>query len=151
MGTEYQIAEDWFRSKDWKAFQFQKQAWKAYLKGEKGLVNAPTGSGKTYSLLLPILMEYINNHPDCLNEPIAKRPGLQAIWISPIRALTKEIELSTKRALEGIGLDWEVGIRTGDSSQKEKQAYLKKLPQILITTPESLHIMLAQKNYPKRF
>jgi len=151
MGTEYQIAEDWFRSKDWKAFQFQKQAWKAYLKGEKGLVNAPTGSGKTYSLLLPILMEYINNHPDCLNEPIAKRPGLQAIWISPIRALTKEIELSAKRALEGIGLDWEVGIRTGDSSQKEKQAYLKKLPQILITTPESLHIMLAQKNYPKRF
>ncbi len=151
MEVDVQIAESWFEGKNWNAFPFQREAWKAYLTGEEGLVNAPTGSGKTYALLLPIIMEYLQANPQVQHKSIAKRPGLQALWVSPIRALTKEIEMATKRALEGIGLDWEVSIRTGDSDAKTKARYRKHLPQILITTPESLHIMLAQKDYPKRF
>lgn len=133
--------EVWFRNNGWKPQAFQKEAWKAYAQGESGLVNAPTGSGKTYSLLLPALMES------------KKKPanGLQIIWISPIRALTKEIELASLRAIEALGLNFTVGVRTGDTSQKDRAAQKKNMPNLLITTPESLHLMLAQKHYPGTF
>jgi ATP-dependent Lhr-like helicase len=96
------LAEQWFQQQNWSPFPFQQESWKAYLSGESGLVNAPTGSGKTYSLLLPILLEGLQ-HP--------KEKGLQAIWITPIRALTKEIQSSAIRAAEALGLDWQIGIR----------------------------------------
>jgi len=133
--------EAWFRRSSWKAQAFQKEAWKAYANGLSGLINAPTGSGKTYSLLLPALLESKGK----------KISGLQLIWISPIRALTREIELAAKRAIDAMNLEWTVGIRTGDTSQKERAAQKKNMPNLLITTPESLHLMLAQKHYPSTF
>ncbi|NVK03667.1 MAG: ligase-associated DNA damage response DEXH box helicase [Flavobacteriia bacterium] len=134
MSTVVQKAEAWFQSLGWSAFPFQKEAWEAYAKGRSGLVNAPTGSGKTYSLLLPALLS-----------ANSKKKGVKLIWITPIRALSKEIEQASKRAVEGLSLDWEVGVRTGDTSQKEKQKQRTALPDILITTPESLHLLLSQK------
>ena len=134
-------SEKWFRSLGWKAQKFQKQAWESYRAGLSGLVNAPTGSGKTYSLLLPALEEAFEN----------PGKGLQLIWISPIRALTREIEQASKRAIEGMGVRWTVGIRTGDTSQKERAAQKKQMPHLLITTPESLHLILTQKGYPAIF
>jgi len=77
--------------------------------------------------------------------------GVQLIWITPIRALAKEIHQSAERAVQALGSEWEVGVRTGDSTQKVKQAQKKKLPQILITTPESIHVMLSNKGYAKLF
>ena len=77
--------------------------------------------------------------------------GVQLIWITPIRALAKEIHQSAERAVQALGAEWEVGVRTGDSTQKVKQAQKKKLPQILITTPESIHVMLSNKGYAKLF
>ena len=136
----------WFEQKGWKPFDFQISTWKHYLSGYHGIVNAPTGSGKTYSLFIAILLEHL------IHKGSGKLPqGLQAIWITPIRALSKEIEVSAKRALEGLGVDWEVGIRTGDTSAADKAKLRTSPPQFLITTPESLHLMLAQKNYPKYF
>ena len=76
--------------------------------------------------------------------------GVQLIWITPIRALKKENHQSAER-LFALGAEWEVGVRTGDSTQKVKQAQKKKLPQILITTPESIHVMLSNKGYAKLF
>ncbi len=135
----------WFKSKGWEPHAFQQKAWDAYLNGYSGIVNAPTGSGKTYSLLLPILMEY-------LNKPEAERKkGLQAIWITPIRALSKEIHQSALRAVEGLGLNWQVAMRTGDTSSNERSKQLKNPPELLITTPESMHLLLATKGYPKLF
>ena len=58
------IGKDWFTSRGWKVFPFQQEAWKAYLNGQHGLVNAPTGSGKTYSLMVPCLLEFIRDHPN---------------------------------------------------------------------------------------
>ncbi len=133
--------EAWFHKNSWHAQDFQKDAWKSYAAGESGLVNAPTGSGKTYSLLLPALME-------SKGKIIS---GLQLIWISPIRALTKEIELSANRAIKALNVNWTVGVRTGDTSQKERAAQKMSMPNLLITTPESLHLLLAQKQYPKVF
>jgi ATP-dependent helicase Lhr and Lhr-like helicase len=125
----------------WSPFDFQTQSWEAYFRGLSGLVNAPTGSGKTYSLLIPILLEG-------MNQP---QPGIKAIWITPIRALAKEIELSSQRAIQGLGLTWKVGVRTGDTSTRERTRQKEQPPDILITTPESLHLLLAQKGYPDTF
>ncbi|MFT4682821.1 MAG: ATP-dependent Lhr-like helicase [Flavobacteriales bacterium] len=137
-----QLAINWFIQQGWEPFEFQEQAWNAYYEGKDGIVNAPTGSGKTYSLLVPVVLQGIGN-------PKAK--GVQAIWITPIRALAKEIKISAEKLLSGLGLDWEVGIRTGDTSQAERKRQKKQLPQILITTPESLHLLIASKGYAKVF
>lgn len=140
-----QPASNWFASLGWQPQPFQLEAWQAYLAGKSGLVNAPTGSGKTYSLIIPALLEGLANS----QKQSAK--GLQLIWLTPIRALAKEIYLATNRAIEGLGSDWEVGIRTGDTSSAQRAKQKKQMPQILITTPESLHLMLCQKGYDKVF
>ena len=137
----------WFSDQGWKPFPFQLQAWSIYLDGGCGLVNAPTGSGKTYSLLLPAIAEGVER----MKTDPKSCDGVQLIWITPIRALAKEIHQSAERAVHALGSEWEVGVRTGDSTQKVKQAQKKKLPQILITTPESIHVMLSNKGYAKLF
>src|SRR5688572_6891314 len=142
------IGKDWFAARGWRAFQFQVEAWQAYLRGESGLINAPTGSGKTYSLLVPALLEFIRDQP---NYKSKKNSGVQVIWITPIRALSKEIELSGKRAIEGLGLQWKVGVRSGDTSVAQRAKQKIKPPELLITTPESLHLLLAQKGYREFF
>jgi ATP-dependent Lhr-like helicase len=143
-----ETAEGWFQARGWTSFPFQRAAWRAYLAGEDGLVNAPTGSGKTYSLVLPILLEFIRAHPHDYEQP---DNGLQAIWITPIRALTREIQQAAQQAADELGLNWRVGIRSGDTSSSERQRQKKKPPEILITTPESLHLLLATKGYPRLF
>ncbi len=145
---EFTSALDWFTKNGWKPFEFQLEAWKSYLDGFHGLVNAPTGSGKTYSLIVPVLLEFIRNQSD----PKPKRSvGLQVIWITPIRALSKEIEFSAKQAIEGLGLSWQVGVRSGDTSAKQRLKQKEKPPEFLITTPESLHMLISQKNYAEYF
>jgi ATP-dependent helicase Lhr and Lhr-like helicase len=142
------IGKDWFTSRGWIPFPFQIEAWGAYLAGKSGLVNAPTGSGKTYSLLMPVVLEFIRQNPDFKKK---KNNGLQAIWITPIRALGKEIELSANRIVDELQLTWKVGVRSGDTSVKERARQKEKPPEILITTPESLHLLIAQKGYPEFF
>lgn len=141
-------AKDWFQKRGWQAFPFQEEAWQAYLDGCQGIVNAPTGSGKTYTLGLAILLEFLRAHPD---DPGRSNNGLQAIWITPIRALTREIQSSLQIAADELGLNWQISIRSGDTSTAERARQKKKAPELLITTPESLHLLLATKGYPKYF
>lgn len=137
---------EWFRSKDWVVFDFQKESWEAYLNGKSGIVNAPTGSGKTYALGLAILAEYIHSSQDKTH-----MQGIQAIWITPIRALAKEIESALTEACLELDIPWIVAKRTGDTTSKERANQKKNVPQILITTPESLQLLLASKGYEKLF
>ncbi len=148
MKDPLKIGKDWFASKGWTPFPFQTEAWKAYLDGESGLVNAPTGSGKTYSLLMPVILEFIRANPVFKRR---RNNGLQAIWITPIRALSKEIEYSAQRLIKDLELPWRVGVRSGDTSVRERAKQKEKPPEILITTPESLHLLLAQKGYSEFF
>ena len=139
-----------FAARGYEPFAFQEAAWRAYLTGDCGLVNAPTGSGKTYSLAVPILLEGLAE--DAARAGAAGEPkGLRALWISPIRALTKEIASSAASAIAELGLDWAVGIRSGDTPPNERAKQRRRPPQILITTPESLHLMLASKGYEAFF
>ena len=156
----------WFRQKKWKPFPFQQEAWQAYLNGESGLVNAPTGSGKTYSLFFGPALEYLQERQigqakkeKLLAEasPLKKRKkavpgiGLRVLWITPVRALAKEIQQSCQRAADDLGLDWEIAMRTGDTSARDRTKQKKSPPQMLVTTPESLHLMLATQGYADFF
>ncbi|SHE58676.1 ATP-dependent helicase Lhr and Lhr-like helicase [Psychroflexus salarius] len=141
--SDFKLFENWFAQQSWKPFQFQTDTWQAFAEGKHGLLNAPTGSGKTYALWVPIIQEIIQNS----NSP----KGLQAVWITPLRALSQEIQQSAERLIADLDLNLSVGIRTGDTSQKERQRQKRQMPHLLITTPESLQLLLASKNYPKTF
>ncbi|WP_405399670.1 ligase-associated DNA damage response DEXH box helicase [Maribacter sp. Asnod2-G09] len=144
----YDIAENWFQEQDWKPFKFQKDTWKAFLQGKNGLLNAPTGSGKTYALWFPIVLNYIKNNPDYKTK---HKKGLKAIWITPLRALSQEIKQSAERITLDLGTQMTVGIRSGDTTTKERAQQKKQMPDLLITTPESLQLLLATKGYEKIF
>lgn len=133
-------ARSWFQKLGWQPAPFQERTWQAYSEGLSGIVNAPTGSGKTYSLMLALF-----------TSPHIQKKGLKFIWITPIRALAKEITQSAERAAEGMELEISIGVRTGDTSSSERQKQKRNMPDLLITTPESLHLLLATKGYPKTF
>ncbi len=144
----FTIAQDWFTGRGWKPFPFQQQTWTAFLQGKHGLLNAPTGSGKTYALWFPVVLEYIKSNPDYKTK---HKPGLKAIWITPLRALSVEIQQAAERVANDLGTQLTVGIRTGDTSSAERSKQKKKIPDLLITTPESMQLMLASKDYASVF
>ncbi len=145
----FRIADQWFKSMAWVPLPFQYDTWKAFNHGKSGMVNAPTGSGKTYSILVAAIIEYINTYPDTYK--MSGKEGLQLIWVTPIKALAKEILLSCDKAILGMNLPWKAEIRTGDTTGKERKSQIKNPPQILITTPESLHVILATHGYSEFF
>lgn len=141
-----EIVVDWLRKRGKIPFLFQEQTWQAIGAGKSGLVNAPTGCGKTYSVFLGSIIHFIDSHPqDFLQR---KNNGLQLLWITPLRALASDIARAMEEVIEGLGLPWQVGIRNGDTGTTERNRQKKQMPEILIITPESLHLLLAQKGYP---
>ena len=112
------------------------------------MLNAPTGSGKTYALWFPIVLNYIKNNP---NYKTKHKKGLKAIWITPLRALSQEIKQSAERITQDLETQMTVGIRTGDTSAKERAKMRTNMPDLLITTPESLQLLLSSKAYEKTF
>ncbi len=144
----FQLADDWFGEKKWRPFAFQREVWAHYLNGKSGLLNAPTGSGKTYALWIPTVLEYANNTP---NYQKPKKNTIQVLWITPLRALAKDIQMAMQEFCAETNVPWEVKVRTGDTSTSERQSHKNNPPECLVTTPESLHILLSQKNYPNYF
>ncbi|MBL7761002.1 MAG: ligase-associated DNA damage response DEXH box helicase [Sediminibacterium sp.] len=141
--------EAWLKAQSFSPFPFQEATWQHILNGESGLVNAPTGCGKTYSVFLGALMQFINNHPN--NYQQQKNNGLQLLWITPLRALAKDIGRAMEEVIESLGMQWKVAIRNGDTPTAERAKQKKNMPEVLIITPESLHLILTQKNYPELF
>jgi ATP-dependent Lhr-like helicase len=138
----------WFAAQGWTAQPFQRDVWAHMTEGRSGLLNAPTGTGKTYAIWGGVVNAALRSQAQ---KSGAKAVGLRAIWITPLRALAGEIAESAQRMCDGVGLDWKVGVRTGDTSTKERAAQKKALPQLLVTTPESLHVLLATKGYADLF
>jgi ATP-dependent Lhr-like helicase len=137
MDKRIKAGVNWFEKRDWKPFPFQIETWENFLQGHSGLLNAPTGSGKTYALWIGYLTSKLNANP---------KKGLKFLWILPLRALSKDIQSAMQEAAHDFGFDWKIEIRTGDTSTKDRQRQKKTPPDCLITTPESLHLMLSQKN-----
>lgn len=144
-----QIIKEWFQQRGWQPFDYQRQVWTAFREGQNGLLNAPTGSGKTYALWMPVLIRWINEHPQTYKE-LAEN-GLQLLWITPLRALAKDLEQAIQQVVDDLEIPWEVARRTGDVSAYQKKKMKEQMPEVLITTPESMHILMAQKGYPSYF
>ena len=144
-----EIGLEYFRKKGWTPFPFQIQAWKDFLDGKSGLLNAPTGSGKTFALWFPALLEYIQNHPDTWKNP--QTNGIQLIWVTPLRALAQDLQKAMQEVCQAIGLPWQVVVRNGDTDAKTRSAMKKRPPECLITTPETLHILISQKDHHELF
>lgn len=109
------------------------------------MVNAPTGCGKTFSVYLGAVIQFINQHPNDYQS--LKNNGLQLLWITPLRALAKDIGRAMEEVIAELGMQWQVGIRNGDTTTSERQKQKRHIPEVLIITPESLHLFLAQKSY----
>ncbi|NGP88377.1 ligase-associated DNA damage response DEXH box helicase [Fodinibius halophilus] len=144
-----QRIENWFQARQWQPFDYQREVWQAYLSGKNGLLNAPTGSGKTYALWMPVLINWINEHPNTYKE-LADN-GLQLLWVTPLRALARDIEQALQKVVDELEIPWQIARRTGDVSSYKKQKMKEQMPEVLITTPESLHILMAQKGYKNYF
>lgn len=147
--TGFQIINDWLAAKNFLPFAFQSETWQHVINKKSGLVNAPTGCGKTFSVFLGALISFINDNPG--NYKTKNKNGLQLLWITPLRALAKDIGRAMEEVISELEMNWKVGIRNGDTSMSERAKQKRQVPEILIITPESLHLLLAQKNYPDLF
>src|SRR5690606_2804102 len=103
--------------------------------GKSDLVNAPTGCGKTFSIFLGELIGFINRNP--ANYKRKSKNGLQLLWITPLRALAKDIGRAMEEVISGLGMQWQVGIRNGDTELSERAKQKRQMPEVLIITPES--------------
>jgi ATP-dependent Lhr-like helicase len=145
---------DWFSSSFAQPTAAQAQAWPAIASGEHVLLSAPTGSGKTLAAFLwaldrlsadPSGEEGRGERDGSSDQPPPPGGGVRVVYISPLKALSYDIERNLRAPLHGIGASVTVGIRTGDTPQAERVAMARKPPDILITTPESLYLILGSR------
>lgn len=146
--------ENWFAARGWQPFAFQREVWDAYLRGQSGLIHSATGTGKTIAAFLGPVIEWLNEHPDEAltglpekkrGKPDASEP-LRVLWITPMRALAADTLTALQKAVDELQLPWTVGARTGDTSSADRAKQARRLPTALITTPESLSLMLASRS-----
>ncbi|AWM90631.1 ligase-associated DNA damage response DEXH box helicase [Pseudomonas sp. 31-12] len=146
MGSLPDYAKYWFSARDWKPFAFQKQVWTAVKRGESGLLHASTGAGKTYAVWFAALNRFAKSiapvDPPRKRKPLSE--PLTVLWITPMRALAADTARALEAPLQDLQIPWSVGLRTGDTSSSERARQSRRLPTTLITTPESLTLMLAR-------
>lgn len=174
---EHQSLARWFASRRWKPFPFQREVWDAYARGESGLIHAATGTGKTYAAFLGPVREALQERSrkrvrkapmkvggkaralDVSNVAVAKAAKtlraraepMRILWITPLRALSADTELALRAPIEELELPWTVESRTGDTSAAVRRKQQQRLPTVLITTPESLTLLLCRPNHHELF
>jgi len=134
----------WFESLGWQPFDFQQQVWAAMAQGRSGLLHATTGSGKTLAVWLGALRRA--REPLGLAAAAGPAPGLRVLWITPMRALAADTTRALEQPLAALAPPgWRVAMRTGDTLAAERARQDRKAPQALVTTPESLSLMLTRE------
>jgi len=128
-------ARHWFTSRGRRPFEFQEAVWTAYWSGQSGLLNANTGTGKTLAAWFGPLLDADGD---------GGRPGIRVLWVTPLRALARDLERALTEPLAFLGSSWRIEQRTGDTSSARRARQASRPPQVLITTPESLSLMLTQ-------
>lgn len=126
----------WYHSKNWRIYDFQEACALEVANGKSGMLVAPTGSGKTLALGLPMILRTLQ----------APKAGLKVLWITPLRALSSDISAALEAAANYFDSAYRVACRNGDTPEKERQEQKRKAPQLLVTTPESLHLMLSRSD-----
>jgi ATP-dependent Lhr-like helicase len=128
----------WFEASFEEPTPAQALGWPAIASGRNALICAPTGSGKTLAAFLWGI-DSLSREPERLGE------GVRIVYVSPLKALSYDIERNLRAPLKGVGADISVGLRTGDTPQRERQAMRRKPPDVLITTPESLYLIMTSQ------
>ncbi len=139
-----QAVNDWFAQKNWRAAAFQIETWRRMIAGESGMLHATTGAGKTLAVGLGAWQALAGEQNS--NE-------LRVLWVTPMRALAADTARSLAAALDGVHAcdksgraAWTLGLRTGDTSSSQRTAQARRPPTLLITTPESLSVMLSRED-----
>ena len=133
----------WFERRGWTPLPFQQRSWTAYLEGRSGLIQVPTGSGKTFAAVMAPIARMLADSGD--------QPGIRLLYITPLRALSRDLALAIREPISEMRWPLRVGIRNGDSSSSERSKQLKSPPQILVTTPESLTLLLSNNKAEELF
>jgi ATP-dependent Lhr-like helicase len=128
--------EAWFAQQGWQPFGFQREVWRACSAGRSGLLHAETGAGKTYAVWLGALA--------AAPWAGAQAPPLRVLWLTPMRALAQDTGRALEQAVQGLGLPWTVGVRTGDTPSGDRAKQDRRLPSALVSTPESVSLLLAR-------
>ncbi len=151
--TSLAPAIDWFESHGWKAFGFQREVWRAYLDGESGLVHAATGTGKTLAVWWGPLLEYLETANARAHSKRSRRNALplRVLWITPLRALAGDTAKALLEPVADLDLPWTVETRTGDTTPGMRSRQSRQLPTTLVTTPESLSLLLARDDASSQF
>ncbi|HEX8323373.1 MAG TPA: ligase-associated DNA damage response DEXH box helicase [Tepidisphaeraceae bacterium] len=147
------LLEAWFERKGWQAFDFQRQAWRAYIAGQSGLVHAPTGSGKTLAVFGGPLIERLAEGvtPAAVGKRLRNTTEpFRVLWITPLRALASDTAQGLTKVAAELGLNWLVELRTSDTSQSARKKQKERLPTVLVTTPESLSLLISYPDAAER-
>ena len=135
------LIEGWFAARGWAPFEFQREVWRRYRAGESGLIHAATGTGKTYAAWSGPLLQWLDESPA---QEAAPPPGLRVLWITPLRALAADTEAALAAPLNDLRLPWTLEARTGDTTSTVRKRQRDRLPNALVTTPESLSLFLSR-------
>lgn len=146
-GVAVPVLDQWFEDRGWKPFAFQREVWRAVRDGQSGLLHASTGSGKTQAVWMGALAAFALR-PE--RQGAAPCSRLRVIWLTPMRALAADTVLALREPLQPLGLAWQVGLRTGDTPSAERARQDRRLPEALVTTPESLSLMLSRADANER-
>lgn len=138
------LVQAWFKARYGQPTPVQRNAWPVVASGDNALISAPTGGGKSLAAWLPLIDRLYRSDP---------KPGTRLLYISPLRALSSDMAAGLLECLEGLttmdnkggGAMPRVGVRSGDTSQSERARHRRRPPEILLTTPESLFVMLGSR------
>ncbi len=128
--------QEYFKAKGWKPFPFQLELWSAFLQGQSGLLHVPTGSGKTYAAVMGAFAKYLET----------PKKGLKVLYVTPLRALTRDIEAAIQEPIAQQGWPFKVVSRTGDTTYSKKKSQTKNPPDLMLITPESLAVLISQED-----
>ena len=152
------LADSWFKQHSWQPFPFQREVWDAVAQGASGLLHATTGSGKTYAVWLAALNRFAPpqelkpaSAPKLSPKRALPSPPLTVLWITPMRALAADTGRALLAPLLELGIPWSVGVRSGDTTSSERAKQSRRLPTALITTPESLSLLLSRADAHELF
>jgi ATP-dependent helicase Lhr and Lhr-like helicase len=132
--------QQWFDARTWQPFEFQREVWRALATGASGLLHATTGAGKTWAVWFGALAAFADHTPRAHADP------LTVLWITPMRALAADTARALQSSARELAVPWTVGLRTGDTSSTERARQSRRMPSALVTTPESLTLLLTRSD-----
>ncbi|HEY0334196.1 MAG TPA: ligase-associated DNA damage response DEXH box helicase [Stenotrophomonas sp.] len=141
--TPAQRWREWFVQRGWQPLPFQREVWRRYRAGESGLLHTPTGSGKTLAAFGGPLLEALAEAPVTAARRRTAERALRVLWITPLRALAADTARALREPCEALGLPWQIGLRTGDASARDRRLAREGRLDALVTTPESLALLLS--------